>query len=229
MPSLHSPPVGTSVPSMSIRASSKNAAGCSAQTLQSRLVEHVEQRRGCAAAGSGGRNRRPWSGRECVARPGRRDTLRRCAAVRGLPGSAVAQRVVGQVQHVVALVIRQMNLQQVQPPVDGLGQVRARWTSSTHRADAAVGHAAACARPFRTGCCRAAAWAARSRSWLRLSSRRSMRLLAGGQLSAYLGVHSKSLRGCGVRCSSTNMKHRKNAEGFRFFRNSSRIHPREFA
>ena len=32
-------------------------------------------------ARSGGRNRRPWSDRESAVRPGRRDTLRRCAAV----------------------------------------------------------------------------------------------------------------------------------------------------
>ena len=34
----------------------------------------------------------------------------------------VAQRVEGKVQHVVALVVRQMNLQQVQSTVDGVGQ-----------------------------------------------------------------------------------------------------------
>ena len=42
----------------------------------------------------------------------------------------VAQGVEGEVQHVIALMIGQVNLQQVQTPVDGLGQSQLRTSKS---------------------------------------------------------------------------------------------------
>ncbi len=58
-----------------------------------------------------------------------------------LQARAIAQRVVGQVQHVVALVIRQVNLQQLQAAVDRLGQTELA-DQQRHRAQAAIDHAA---------------------------------------------------------------------------------------
>ena len=54
---------------------------------------------------------------------------------------AAAQRVVGQVEHVVRLVIRQMDLEQMQPLVDRLGQTQLR-DQLVDQPDAAVGRAA---------------------------------------------------------------------------------------
>ena len=58
---------------------------------------------------------------------------------------AVAQRVEREVQHMIAFVIGQMDLQQPQPLIDGFGQFQSA-DEQEHRADAAVGHASRAVR-----------------------------------------------------------------------------------
>ncbi len=160
MPCLHSPPVGTSVPSMSIRASSEELAGLSSPGLLPHFVEDVEQRADMVLLEAAAE----------VAGGGRVGNAPRAQGVEidfvGAPqfqvfqAIAVAQGVVGQVQHVIAFVIRQMNLQQVQPAVDGLGQAEFLH-QQPHRADDRRRPDLACAGPIHNGCCPAAASAAR--------------------------------------------------------------------
>ena len=122
IPCLHSPVVITSVPSMSIVARSKNSAGCLAQTFSRASlmasIKRADVRFGEAAAEVARRGR--------VGNPlgaqGVEEDLVVAAQLDVLQPDAVAQRVVGQVQHVVRLVVGQMDLQQVQAAVDGLDQ-----------------------------------------------------------------------------------------------------------
>ncbi len=58
---------------------------------------------------------------------------------------SLAERVVRQARHVIRLVIRQINLEQVQPPVDRLRQSQ-HANELLHETDAAVGRAAGSAR-----------------------------------------------------------------------------------
>ena len=197
MPCLHSPSVATSVPSMSMRAWSKNAGGCSAQTfMRVSLKTSSSVRTSCgleAAAEIAGRGRIG----NAAGAEGVEEDFVVAAQFEVLQAGAVAQGVVGEVQHVVGLVIRQMDLEQVQAPVDGLGQAQLP-DQQQHRADAAVSHAARALGDLDTGCC--------GRQHRPIAALRSFDLvqplldppLAGRQLTAYLGVHSKSLRGCDV-------------------------------
>ena len=52
--------------------------------------------------------------------------------------------------------------------------------------------------------------------------------LASGQLSAYLRIHSKSLRGCGV-CESNTHKIPQNCRGISFFQFTLKILPEKYA
>ena len=64
MPSLHSPVVSTMVPSMSMRADSKNARAGEPRRF-CRIVEDVEQRMDILGPEASA-NRRPWWDRECA-------------------------------------------------------------------------------------------------------------------------------------------------------------------
>ena len=123
MPSLHSPVVVTSVPSRSIVARSKNSFGCRAQTFSRASSTASHEARGClpsskrrqkspAVVGSGIRSRAQGVEEDFVV----------AAQFDVFQPRAVAQGVVGQVQHVIRLVIGQMDFQQVHAAVDGLDQ-----------------------------------------------------------------------------------------------------------
>ena len=95
----------------------------------------------------------------------------------------------------VALMVGQMNLQQMQSPVDGFSQTELLH-QQPHRAQAAIGQAL---RPLGQLILDVAGPHHRRLATLAVVSIDPAfdAALAGGQCPAYLGVHSKSLRGCG--------------------------------
>ena len=194
IPCLHSPVVDTSVPSMSMRASSKNASGCRAQTFSrvslntSSSVPHVVGLEAAAEIAGRGRIGNP---------PGmHRVEIHFVVAAQFeiFQARAVAQRIEGEIQHVIALVVGQVNLQQVQSPVDGVGQPQFA-DQQQHRADAAVGHA-----PRALGQFVLDIGGPQHRPITPLAIRLVQPLLdpplAGRQSSSYADLHLKSLRGC---------------------------------
>ena len=174
------------------------------------LVKHVQQRAhvACveAAAEVAGRGRvgnapRPQGVEEHFVVAPQFDVLQ---------AGTVAQRVVGQVEHVVALVIRQVNLQQVQAAVDRLSQTELA-DQEHDRAQAAVAHAA---RPLGHLEADVAAGQHRPRTitQLPLVEPPLDPPLGGTQSTLYLGLHSKSLLGewvDGLDQSSNPANHRR--------------------
>ena len=90
--------------------------------LRADRVDRLHQGRARRRRRSGGRSPRRWSGPGSGPRPGRSCTRCRGAAVRCPPAGCRRRHVVGQVQHVIGLVVRQVHLQQIQVGVDRLGQ-----------------------------------------------------------------------------------------------------------
>ncbi len=138
MPCLHSPAVATSVPSASIHAQAKNSGGCPAQTFR-RATSNAS----CRSCKSSGESSAKVAGRggirNAFGAQGVQIGLVLAAQLQVFQARPAAQRVVRQVQHVVPLVIRQMNLEQ-----------RRRWSISRppqaahqlmHQPDAAAGRA----------------------------------------------------------------------------------------
>jgi hypothetical protein len=110
--------------------------------------------------------------------------------------------------------VGQMDLQQMQTPIDGFGQTEFL-NQQPHRAQAAVGHAA---RPL--GDVGGGHDRLRAIAQFRFIQAPGDPLLAGLQLTAYLGIHSKSLRGCDVADVDTSETPQKR-RGISFFQNLS--------
>ena len=108
MPCLHSPVVGAMVPSASMMACSKNAVGCCRQTFR-RLVDGRPSGRQMSAV-SKRRQKSPavvGSGMRWAPRASRKASSLRSSSRSSMAGAA-GQDVVGQVQHVVGLVVGQV-------------------------------------------------------------------------------------------------------------------------
>ena len=137
MPCLHSPVVSTSVPSASMRAWSKNVVRLPGPGLDADVVEDVQERvhilglEAPAEIAGGGRIG------DAAGAQGIEEDLVVAAQFDVLQAGAVAQGVVGEVEDVIRLVVRQMDLEQVQPVVDGLGEPELAH-QEVHGADAAV-------------------------------------------------------------------------------------------
>ena len=112
-----------------------------------------------------------------------------------LQTGAVAQGVVGEVEHVIGFVIRQMDLEQVQAAVDGVDQAELPG-QEVDGADAAVGDAAAAVADFVVDVA-GGEHGSGAVAEVGLVEASLDPALAAGQFLAYLGVHSKSLRDWG--------------------------------
>src|SRR5436190_20676425 len=101
MPCLHSASVGTSVPSISIRARSKNAAGCRAQTRGRTLL--MMSINVCTSAALKRRQKSPGRGRigNALGVEGVEVDFILTPQFEVLQASAIAQGVVGQVENVI--------------------------------------------------------------------------------------------------------------------------------
>ena len=143
MPALHSPSVGAMVPSPSITASRKKLFRLPLPDPQAGLVDalqepfHVRRRESPAEIARRGRVGNPLGSQ------GVEIHLVVASQFQMLDPRAAGQNVVGDVQHVVRLVIGQMPLEQMQVPVDQIHQT-ALPRQQVHRADAA-GRQTACA------------------------------------------------------------------------------------
>ena len=114
--------------------------------LQPRGVEDLLQGTDVRAR-SGGRSRRPWSGRECAGPQGVEIGLVVAAQFQVLQARAAGQQIVGDVEHVVRLAVGQVDLQQIKTPIDGGLQFQPL-DQQMDRPDAAGGGRPACDRRF---------------------------------------------------------------------------------
>ena len=122
IPCLHSPLVDTSVPSISRRASAKNSSGCCAHTFN--RVSLITSNKRAHIVGLEAPAKIP--GRGGIGNPPGVHRLQISFVLAPqfqiFQAGAVTQGVKGEVQDVVAFVVRQMDLQELQPPVDRFGQ-----------------------------------------------------------------------------------------------------------
>ena len=146
-------PVATRVPSMSMMASSKKSGGCWLQTLTPGLVEDVLEgldvvggEAAAEVAGGGGVG-------DAVGAQGVEEDLVVAAQFDVVEAGAVAQGVVGEVEDVVGLVVGEVELEQVEALVDGLGEAELA-DQEVDGADAAVGDGPGLGRRSRSGCWR---------------------------------------------------------------------------
>ena len=113
-----------------------------------------------------------------------------------LQAGAVAQGVVGEVEHVIGLVVGQVDLEQVQAAVDGVDEAELAG-QQVDGADAAVADAAAALGDFVVD-------VAGGEHGLGTAAQVALveavldAALAAGQFLSYAGVHSKSLRSSGA-------------------------------
>jgi len=105
-------------------ASSKNDLGCCRQTFTRTALEDRLQAEDGGLVETAAESRPRWLGRGCGERPGRRGTLRRYEQFQVFQTRSASQQVVGDVQHMVGLVVGQMDFQQVEG--DGRSPDRAR-------------------------------------------------------------------------------------------------------
>src|SRR5262249_34251783 len=113
----------------------------------------------------------------------------------------------GKIKHVSGLVVRQMNLQQVQPGVDSIDQPKAPG-QQVDGPDAAIGQAVDALGDLILNVA-GGHHRLRTATQVRLSQTALNPALAVGQFLTYDLVHSKSLRASGVRQTRYLMKHRK--------------------
>jgi hypothetical protein len=108
--------------------------------FEPRLVEHVEQR----ADMLGSESPAEVASRRRIGNALRADRVEIHFVVAAqfdvVQARAVAERIEREVQHMIALMVGQMDLQQTQPLIDGFGQLQPA-DEQEHRADAALGHA----------------------------------------------------------------------------------------
>ena len=132
-----------------------------------------------------------------------------------MQAGAVAQGVVGEVEDVIRLVVGQVDLEQVQPAVDGLGQAQLAH-QEVDGADTAVADAPATVADFVVDVAGgehglgAAAQVVFVQTFLDAA-------LAAGELLAYSGVHSKSLHGRGDACCGDTHRTPEMPKDFEFF------------
>ena len=107
-----------------------------------------------------------------------------------MQAGAVAQGVVGEVEHVIGLVIGQMNLEQVQLVIDGIDQADLAG-QDVKGADAAMGQSAAALGDLVVDVGRGEHGPVHS-TQTRFVEAALDSALAVCQLAAYVGVHSKS-------------------------------------
>ena len=141
-------------------ASSKNDFGCCRHTF-TRVALKICLQRKWQPRRSGGRSRPPWSDRESAAPEGVQIRLVVAQQFDVLQTRAAGQQVVGDVQDVVAVVVRQMDLQQAKTRVDRLDRVRA-FAPTGGSPRSRRGQSPACGRQVRNGCSRPSSWAARN-------------------------------------------------------------------
>ena len=122
MPPLHSPKVGAIVPSVSIKASLKKPLGCCLQTrCRTVLVISIKSDdilllKTTGEVPAGGRVRNALGAQTIE------ESLIIAPQLNILQPHSLQQRVVSQIQHMVALMIRKVLLKQMQPRVDFLPQ-----------------------------------------------------------------------------------------------------------
>ncbi len=133
-----------------------------------------------------------------------------------LKAGAFAQGVVGQVENVVGFVVGQVNLEEHQTPIDGIDQTEAT-CQQVHGADAAVSDAAVTVTDLIVNV-RGGEHRLLAAIDIGFVESPLDAALAIVQLSAYLGVHSKSLLGVEVEKFDTLQTPQK-AGGFRDSRN----------
>ena len=137
MPSLHSPVVTVSVPSMSMIASSKKSSGCRFQTFsRARLIASNNCR---TLAGVNRRQKSPavvGSGIESawIALRKASSLRRRSMCSRHVPSHSALR---GEVQHMIRLIRRTVRLENRQSPINGLDQ-SALASDSQHQRHAAI-------------------------------------------------------------------------------------------
>src|SRR3984957_16852367 len=136
-----------------------------------------------------------------------------------LQTGAVAQRVVGQVEHMVRLVVGHVNLEQVQVLVDGIDEADPLG-EQMKSADAAVGDAAAAVGDVIVDVGRGEGGPADVAEPFLVETAFDS-ALAVAQLLVYLGVHSKSLSVGGDGCS---LQHQtpQNSQGISSFSKNTR-------
>ena len=152
IPALHCPFVGAIVPSASSTARAKNSGGCCFHTFGGR---------GGSCPSGRSTPGRPEAAAEVSRRRRVGDALRAqrveialvvAQEFQVLQAIAAADHVIGDVQHVIALVVRQMNLQKVQVLIDRLDQADPagqQMNAPERRRNRTRG----CGRPPRSGCC----------------------------------------------------------------------------
>ena len=166
-----------------------------------RVIEEVEQRQHVGAGKASAEVARRGRVGDAASAQGIQERLVVAAQLDVLQAGAVAQGVVGEVEDVIRLVKRQMDLEQVQPVVDGVDQADLS-SQRMDGADAAVGDPpAAVADLIMNVAGREHRFAAFTE--LGLVQAPLNATLAVIQLLSYLSVHSKSLLASGVRESST--------------------------
>ena len=119
MPCLHSPVVSAIVPSALRMASAKIALGCCRQTFN-RVALNIAASGRWRPRRSGGRSRPPWSDRDRGGAQGIEVGFITPQQFQVFQAGSAGQQVVGDVEHVVGIVVGQMNLQQAEVAVDGL-------------------------------------------------------------------------------------------------------------
>ena len=120
-----------------------------------------------------------------------------------------------------------MNLEQVQPVVDGLGELQF-FHEQMHGSDAAIDDAAAAVADLvlNVGSGEHRLGAPTQVVFLQAAPNPA---LAASQLLSYLGVHSKSLRDQGDECVSTTHQTPETPKDFEFFHESDHAGTGDFA
>jgi len=122
IPSLHSPKVGAMVPSACSTASRKNP-GCCCFKPSADLVDRLHQRQN-VLVGPKPRQKSPavvGSGNPPCAQRVQVDLVV-AAKLQVLQARAAEEKIISDVQHVVRLVVRQMDLEQLQVAIQRLGE-----------------------------------------------------------------------------------------------------------
>src|SRR6202035_2246512 len=160
--------------------------------LQARVVDDVEERlnavRGKAATEV---SRGGWVG-EAPGAQGVQQDLVLAEEFQVLQARAAAQRQIGQRQHVVGFMVREMDIQQLQAPVQGVDEAEPAG-QSMNEADAAAGDAAATLGDLVVNVAGSHHGLGATTQILLVQSALDP-ALAVGQLSSYAGFHSKSLQ-----------------------------------
>ena len=141
IPCLHSPVVSAMVPSASRIASWKNDFGCCCQNLSPRGVEDLLQAEDVARVETTAEVARRGGVGDAPGSQGIQVGLVATQQLQVLQTRPPGQQVVGDVEHVVGLVVGQMELQQAEALVDGLVEPELAY-QEVDRSDAAMSRGA---------------------------------------------------------------------------------------